>query len=157
MSVPAEELPAAPYEAPAGSMRVLHPGQLTDGWRWIFTAGWALIIPALIAIADAAHTIGKPPWWLDSSAEVAWWTVLILVPPVVPVVAGAVNWRGWPLAAAFGVVALTVSSLVNYGRSPGIAVAEAAMALAGLATSAAAFAGRVRASTASGSTAALAN
>jgi len=50
-----------------------------------------------------------------------------------------------------------VSSLVNYGRSPGIAVAEAAMALAGLATSAAAFAGRVRASTASGSTAALAN
>jgi hypothetical protein len=134
----------APTDPAAEAHRAPVPGQLTDGWRWAFAVGWAVLVPALIAVADAAHALGKPPWWMDTGGEVAWWTPVIMIAPLVPVVAGATNWRHWPWAGAFGVAALGVSAVVDWSETPGIARAEALLALAGLATTLAALAGRVR-------------
>jgi hypothetical protein len=141
---PADAPPAA-VAAPVETHRAPRPGQLTDGWRWAFAVGWALLVPALIAVADAAHALGKPPWWMDAGGEVAWWTPVIMIAPLVPAIAGATNWRHWPCAGAFGVVALGLTAWVDWSETPGIARAEALLALAGLATTLAAFAGRVRA------------
>src|SRR4051794_21085390 len=77
---------------------VLRPGQLTETWRWAYTIGWSLIVPALMVLGDASHSFGKPAWWLDRAATVAWWTPLPFLVPIAAAVAGAINWRHWPIA-----------------------------------------------------------
>ncbi len=120
------------------------PGQLTEGWRWTLAVGWSLTIPAMLTLADAANSFGKPPWWMGSDATVTWWSPIPFVILVLVAAAAGTNWRRWPLAAAAGVALLGVSAAVDAGPSPGIAIGEAALAGAGLLTSLAALAGRVR-------------
>ena len=123
---------------------VLRRGQLTDGWRWLYAVGWSLLIPALMALGDAASSFGKPTWWLDSAGTAAWFSVVPFIGPGLAATAGAVNWRRWPVAAAVGVLGLAGTALADAGRSPAIAIGEGGLALAALATSIAALAGCVR-------------
>lgn len=122
----------------------LAPGQLTDGWRWIFTSGWSLLVPALMVLGDASHSLGKPTWWLDGAATVTWWTPVPFLPLLGAAAAGAVTWKWWPLAGTIGVAGLGLTALLDASRTPSIAAAEAVLAFAGLATTLAACAGRVR-------------
>ncbi|MEY4371778.1 MAG: hypothetical protein RL219_547 [Actinomycetota bacterium] len=120
------------------------PGQLTEGWRWTLALGWALTIPALLTLADAANSFGKPPWWMSSTATVTWWSPIPFLVLVVVTSLIGMNWRRWPLASAAGVLLLGVSAAVDASRSPSVAIGEAALAGAALATTLAALAGRVR-------------
>jgi hypothetical protein len=120
------------------------PGQLTEGWRWVLAAGWALLLPALLALGDAANSFGKPTWWLSNEATATWLSPLPFVAPLIVTCAAAANWRRWPIAALLGVAALGVCAVVDAGRSPSVAVGEAILAGAGLLTSVACLAGRVR-------------
>jgi uncharacterized membrane protein HdeD (DUF308 family) len=121
------------------------PGQLTEGWRWVLAAGWALLMPALFALADAANSFGKPTWWLSDEATAAWQSPIPFLAPLAVTAAAAANWRRWPLAALLGVVALAATAIADAGRSPSVALCEAALAGAGALVSGACFAGRVRA------------
>ena len=120
------------------------PGQLTEGWRWILAVGWALILPALLALGDAANSFGKPTWWLSNEATATWLSPLPFIAPLIVTCAAAANWRRWPFAALAGATALGVSALVDASRSPSVAVGEAILAGAGTLTSLACLAGRVR-------------
>jgi hypothetical protein len=120
------------------------PGQLTEGWRWVLAVGWALLLPALLALADAANSFGKPTWWLSESSTASWMSPLPFLAPLLVTCAASANWRHWPYAALLGVVALGVCALVDAGPSPSVAVGEAILAAAGAATSLACLAGRVR-------------
>lgn len=120
------------------------PGQLTEGWRWVLALAWALTIPALLTLADAANSFGKPPWWMNSSAMVTWWSPIPFAVLVVVTSLIGMNWRRWPVAAALGVALLGISAAVDASRTPSVAIGEAVLATAGLATSLAALAGRVR-------------
>jgi hypothetical protein len=131
-------------DAPIRDVRPLLPGQLTDGWRWMLAVTWGLVGPALIAIGDAAHSLGKPPWWMSAQSEIAWWSPLVVIPPVAAAVAAATNQRWWPWASGAASAFLLGSGAVNVASTPGIALAEFALGVAGCAATAAAFAGRVR-------------
>lgn len=120
------------------------PGQLTEGWRWTLAVAWALTIPALLTLADAANSFGKPPWWMSPSATVTWWSPIPFVVLVLVTSAAGANWRRWPFAAVGGVLLLGISAAVDAARSPGVAIGEAALAGGALLTSCAALAGRVR-------------
>lgn len=120
------------------------PGQLTEGWRWVLAVGWALFIPALLALADTANSFGKPTWWLSDAATIAWQSPLPFLVPLVVTGAAAANWRRWPYPAALGVLALGASALADASRTPSVALGEAALAGAGALVSIACLAGRVR-------------
>ena len=126
------------------SENTYRPGQLTEGWRWTLAVGWALLIPALLALADAANSFGKPTWWLSSSATVSWISPLPFVAPLLVACAAAANWRRWHIVAALGVIALGLFAVMDAHRSPSVAVGEAVLAGAGALTSIACLAGRVR-------------
>jgi len=119
-------------------------GQLTEGWRWVLAVGWALCIPGLFALGDAANSFGKPTWWLDNSATASWYSVLAFVPPLLVTCAAAANWRHWPIAAAAGVVSLGIYAAVDASESPAVAIGEAVLAAAAALVSVACLAGRVR-------------
>jgi hypothetical protein len=122
----------------------LRKGQLTEGWRWVLTIGWALMAPALAAIGDASHSFGKPTWWLDEDGRATVVSILPFIPMMAAAFVAAVNWRHWPYVAFGAVASLAITAWVDAGNtSPGVAAAEAMLALAGLATSTAALAGRV--------------
>lgn len=120
------------------------PGQLTEGWRWVLAVGWALHLPALLVLADAANSFGKPTWWLNDTATASWFSPVPFLAPLIVTCAAAANWRRWPVAAVVAVVAAGVSAVVDAGRSPSVAVGEAILAGAGALTSVACLAGRVR-------------
>ena len=120
------------------------PGQLTEGWRWVLAVGWALCVPALFALGDAANSFGKPTWWLDNSATASWMSPLAFLAPLAVTCAAAANWRRWPYAASLGVAALGVSAAVDSSQSPAVAIGEALLAAAAAVISIACLAGRVR-------------
>jgi len=120
------------------------PGQLTEGWRWVLAVSWALLLPAMLALADAANSFGKPTWWMSDEATAAWHSPIPFLAPLLVTAAAAANWRRWPIAAVIGVLGLGASALVDAGRTPSVAVGEAALAGAGLLVSVACLAGRVR-------------
>lgn len=126
------------------SENTYQPGQLTEGWRWVLAVGWALHLPALLVLADAANSFGKPTWWLSDTATASWFSPLPFLVPLVATCAAAANWRRWPIAAFGGAVALGVFAIIDAGRSPSVAVGEAILAGAGAVTSLACLAGRVR-------------
>ena len=123
---------------------VLLPGHLTIGWRWVLAIGWALSVPVLITLADAANTYGKPTWWLSATAMPNGWTPVPFVAPLMVTMAATANWRRWPLAALAGVLGLGLTALFDRTRSPSVALGEAILAAAALLTSVACLAGRIR-------------
>ena len=129
---------------PAMSDGDYEAGQLTEGWRWVLAVGWALCVPGLFALGDAANSFGKPTWWLDNSATASWYSALAFILPLLVTCAAAANWRFWPAAAALGVVSLGIYAAVDASRSPAVAIGEAVLAAAAALVSLACLAGRVR-------------
>ncbi len=141
--------PTSPPALPAGREEAateldpdlfLRPGQLTSGWRWVFTLGWAAICAGLFALADAVDTVGKPTWWMHPQSLAP----LIFIAPVAAVIAGLANWRRSVWVGVAASVALGVSALVDISRSPGGAAVEGGLAFAGLLITLASIAGRMR-------------
>jgi hypothetical protein len=118
----------------------LRPGQLTSGWRWVFTLGWAAICAGLFALADAVDTVGKPTWWMHPQSLAP----LIFIAPLAAVIAGLANWRRSLWVGLAASVVLGVSALFDISRSPGAAAVEGGLAFAGLLITVASIAGRMR-------------
>jgi hypothetical protein len=114
------------------------PGQLTTGWRWVLLLGWGMVVGGLFAVAGAGEVLGKPPWWMPGIVA-----VVPFVLPVLAVIAASTNhrWALW-IGLAAG-VSLGLTALADASDSPGLAAATAVLALVGLLTTLAAFAGRV--------------
>src|SRR3954462_14326360 len=117
----------------------LRPGQLTSGWRWMFTLGWAAICAGLFALADAVDTVGKPTWWMHPQSRAP----LIFIAPLAAVIVGLANLRRALWVGALASVVIGVSALADMSRTPGAAAVEGALALAGLLITVAAVAGRM--------------
>jgi hypothetical protein len=118
----------------------LRPGQLTSGWRWLFVLGWAAICAGLFALADAVDTVGKPTWWMHPQSRAP----LVFLLPLAAVVAGLANWRRSFWIGLVASIELGFSALADISRSPGAAVVQGALALAGLLITVASIAGRMR-------------
>lgn len=131
--------PPPPPPGPDRTATFPRPGELTIGWRWVLTLGWAAVVVGLIAVADAARVLHKPPFWIDAGA-------LFLV-PFVPTVAAAVaafanhRWAVWVGGVAVGVLA--VSGVIDRSGTPGVAAALGVLAAIGALTTVAALAGRM--------------
>jgi hypothetical protein len=116
----------------------LKPGQIDKPWRWILQAGWILIVITMFAVGGGSQQIGKPTWWLDIVA-------LIVVPFVLPVLAVVMAVRNAPRALVIGwlaAVSLAVTAVFDIRPSPGAALVEGGLALAGLLVTTSALAGR---------------
>lgn len=139
---PDYEPPPAPPPPPPGPNQAAtfpKPGELTIGWHWVLTLGWAAVVVGLIAVADAARVIHKPPFWIDQGP-------LFLVPfapAAAAAVAAFVNHRLAVWVAAFAVVVLAVAGVVDRTSTPGVAAALAVLAVIGALTTISALAGRM--------------
>ncbi len=136
-----EPTPAPPPPPPPPNQAATFPkpGELTVGWHWVLTLGWAAVVVGLIAVADSARVLNKPPFWIDNGP-------LILVPFAPAAAAGLaafINHRFAVWIAGFAVVVLAVAGIVDRNASPGIAAALGALALIGALTTVASLAGRM--------------
>jgi len=119
-------------------MQYPKPGELTIGWRWVLTLGWVGVVVGLMAVADTARVLNKPPFWLDHG--------LIVVPFTMPVLAAAAAFANHRLAIWLGAAAavtLGVLAVVDVRATPGIAASLGVLALVGALTTLASLAGRM--------------
>jgi hypothetical protein len=118
--------------------------QLSRGWFRIGLVTWVGALFALAATAITSRTVGKPTWWLGPSTDPSSFLTLLVpvtltvAPAVVIVLAPRIATRAG-LACAAGIA---VMALFDAGDSPGVALVEAAIAVAGAAISVALRAGR---------------
>ena len=128
------------YEVPP-----LRPGQLADGWRSLFIAGWAGVFVGFGCMWQAGRVAGIAPWWLGPQTNPRSLLLIALpfVPPLVTIGFALAKSR-W--AVYVGLLAGLVSMAIALGdlEYPGLAVAEAAVGLAGFVISVACLGGRMR-------------
>jgi hypothetical protein len=121
------------------------PGQLSNGWRSLFLAGWVGVLIGFGCIWQAGRVAGIAPWWLGPETNPR--SVLLIGMPFAPplvAIAGAIARSRW--AVHVGVIAAVASTAIAIGdvEYPGLALVEAAIGVAGLLISVACFAGRMR-------------
>jgi hypothetical protein len=121
----------------------LEPGQLTSGWRNLFTAGWVGVVLGLAAVWKSSWTLGFPTWWLGPQSDPRFPALLVL-PFILPVfvVIGAV--RNHRYTVVLGIAASIGEALIAWGdvgRQDKFALVEFALAAGGLAVSLASLAG----------------
>lgn len=119
------------------------PRELTPGWARVGLITWVAVFLANIAVAITSRTVGKPPWWLGPSVDPAP-IVMIAVPIALIVMPGVLflrTHRRAPLAGLVCAGALVVVGLADIGATPGVAVVEIVVAVAGAMGSLAANAG----------------
>lgn len=122
------------------------PGQLTMAYRVIVVVFWAAIVAGLGTVAGASEVVGRQVWWLGDDGRRAPIFVLVLpvIAPMVTIIA-AVNNRRWvPYASCAAALTTLLTAWGDRHRSPGAAVVELALGVAGVLVSAATFAGRFR-------------
>jgi hypothetical protein len=143
-------LPQPPVLHPAasseGSSAPLVAGQLTQGWKVVFGIGWCGVLLGFAAVAKTARTIGLSTWWLGASADPRFFIIQALpfVPGVLLVIAALRGARYLPYYGLLGALSLAAIAAGDIGRFDRLALVEFAIAAAGGAVSAAAFAGLVR-------------
>lgn len=131
--------PPPPPPGPDQARTFPRPGELTVGWRWVLSLGWISVLVGMIAVADAARVIHKPPFWLDNG-------LLIVVPfalPLLTATAALINHRMAPWCGFLAVAALAIVAVVDRVDTPGVAAALGVLALVGLLTTLASLAGRM--------------
>lgn len=104
---------------------------------------WAAIGVGFVIVAATSRQVGKPVWWLGDApiGPSVWW----LVPAIGPVI--VLRWANSRARRALGAstVATVLSGAIGLGDltgSPGAAVFELALAIAGALVTVAALAGR---------------
>ncbi len=135
--------PRLPWTAP---QPVVRRGQLTRGWRTLFTCGWIGALGAIGACWQAGADGGIAPWWAGPASNPQSVPIMLLpfVLTLVPLVAAIVNSRWCSLlgvTAACGLAAVATGDLAD---TPGLAAAQLLVAGGGLALSLASFGGRWR-------------
>lgn len=117
--------------------------QLSRGWSRVGLVTWGAALLGLAATAISSRTVGKPAWWIGPSTDPA--TFVSLLVPVTLTVSPAVaivvaSRRAWlvGLACSAGLGAMAAFDATD---SPGVALVEAAIAVATAAISVAMRAG----------------
>lgn len=97
----------------------------------------------MVAIAVTSRTVSKPPWWLGASTNPApvYFTAIPVIVCLTPIVVIARRLRTSPLIGSVCAIALAVGAALDASTTPGVAVVQAALALAALAGSVALWAG----------------
>lgn len=118
-------------------------GQLSRGWQWVFALSWAAVVLAIAAVWKTSRVVGLSTWWLGPPAEPRLLLVELIPGTIalVVLVAGFRNVRHLPWIGIGGALALAGVALGDAGRFHGLALVEAAIALAALLLSTSAFAG----------------
>jgi hypothetical protein len=117
----------------------LRAGQIDKPWRWVLQVGWVLIVITMFAVGGGSQQLGKPTWWLDLPPA-------IVVPFILPVLAVLLAVRNAPRALLVGWLAsasLALTAALDIRPSPGAALIEAGLALAGALITTSALAGRM--------------
>ena len=116
---------------------------LRVGWARVGLATWIGVTVGMIAIAVTSRTVSKPPWWLGASTNPAplYVTVIPVIACLTPIIAIALRRRSSPLIGCVCAVALAVSAALDATLTPGVAVVQAALAIAALGGSVALWAG----------------
>jgi hypothetical protein len=101
------------------------------------------MIFSIAAVGITGRTVGKPPWWLGPSVDPAPIIVVILVAviTIAPFVLAIVRSRHTPTVGLMVSGLIAVIALFDISDSPGVAVVELAVAIAGALGSAALYAG----------------
>lgn len=130
---------------PPPAARPAEPGQLTLAYRWIVVVFWVGITSALGVVAGASEVIGRQVWWLgDDERRRLYFLILPALAPMLTILA-AINNRRWVTqASALATITTLLTAFGDRHRSPGAAVVELALGLAGLLVTAASLAGRYR-------------
>ncbi len=98
----------------------------------------------MIAVGVTGRTVGKAPWWLGPSVDPAPLIYVLIIAAIVaaPIVT-VLWWSRWAPTVGIGAsLGIAVCALPDISNSPGIAVVELAVSLAGAMGSASLFAGR---------------
>lgn len=116
---------------------------LRVGWARVGLATWVGVTVGMIATAVTSRTVSKPPWWLGASTNSAplYFTLVPVITCLLPIVVIALRRRTSPLIGCVCAIALGVSAALDASQTPGIAVIQAALALAALIGSVALWAG----------------
>jgi hypothetical protein len=116
---------------------------LRIGWARVGLATWAGVTIGMIAIAVTSRTVSKPPWWLGASTNPAplYFTAIPVIVCLTPIIVIALRRRTSPLIGCVCSLALAVSALLDVSNTPGVAVVQAALAVAALSGSVALWAG----------------
>jgi len=125
--------------SPARAVRI----GLRIGWARVGLATWVGVTISMIAIAVTSRTVSKPPWWLGASTNPAplYVTAIPVIVCLTPIIVIALRRRTSPLIGCLCATALAVSAALDVSTTPGVAVVQAALAIAALAGSVALWAG----------------
>ncbi len=107
---------------------------------------WVAIVAALGIVAGASEVIGRQVWWLGDDERRAPIFVVVLpaIAPLVTVLAAANN-RTWvPYASVVATLTTLLTAWGDRHRSPGAALVELALGVAGLLVTIASFSARYR-------------
>jgi hypothetical protein len=103
---------------------------------------------ALVAVGSSSHVIGRPVFWLDDQRWSIPGSILMTVVVSIPIAATVLicYLRGPWVAylSSIATVEIALLAMFDRNRSPGAAAVLAALAVAGMLFSAAAFAGTYR-------------
>lgn len=108
---------------------------------------WVAIITALGTVAGASEVVGRQVWWLGDDGRRVPIFVLVLpfIAPLATIVAAANNRRWVCYAACAAALTTLLTAWGDRHRSPGAAVVELGLGIAGALVAVASFAGRYRA------------
>lgn len=119
---------------PAPQPHPAHNGGMSDGWRTVSLLTWIGVFGALLSIAVSSRTIGRPIWWLGPTGNPA--PMIFLLIPIVLTITPIVVAMRWPRQIVrTGLVcslALLVTAIADFSRSPAIAWAVSVVAIAAL-------------------------
>ncbi len=122
--------------------------RLTPGWSRTLSIGWGGLTLALVCTGISSHIIGRPVFWLDDQR----WPVLVLIAlsalvigtMALPMLWSYANGPRTAYVSCFASAVLIVVAVMDRHDSPGAAVVQSGLAVAGVLLSIAAFAGRYR-------------
>lgn len=100
----------------------------------------------MAASGITGRTVGKPPWWLGPSVDPApvVFVLLITAITIAPFLVAITRSRFTPLVGFASSSLIAVSGLIDLSDTPGVATIEFAMAIAGVLSSGALYAGLTR-------------
>lgn len=119
---------------PAPHADLTNNAGMSDGWRTVSLLTWIGVFGALLSVAVSSRTIGRAVWWLGPSGNPA--PFIFLVVPIVLTITPIIITVSRPqLIVRTGLVcsvALFITAVPDFSRSPAIAWAVSAVALAAL-------------------------
>ena len=129
----------------ADTLPPLLPGQLSPGWRMVFISAWIGVLAGYGALWQAGRIAGIAPWWLGPETDLRP-VFVIAIPYIAPLVALVCGFVGVRASCFVGIGASLGCGAIALGdlHFPGLAVADALIAVLALLVSVACLGGRMR-------------